>query len=326
MTNVISKWLDKKFKIKKIDIKLGQRVVIIGRPGTGKSTFLRWLLKDVKSIVVYDSKYDPEEWPKQKDYSIVGRASELYLHARVILQCPMAWLTTSENWDSENHPWSIALEHPMRRGNTIAVFDEALHTWPVRDSHPGTHRLVQQGRSFGVTTIVGSQLANNIDTRLLRMTNHIFVLGPCRHATELESIFRATQINIHPLTKMRKHEIAWWSEERDEWIVFKADWFKTKNLLKARKINIPGEPGPLWPRLLIFLAIGIGVGIFFKIGLLLSGLYLLTLSSLAIYSFRRRYRWEIEVESKEWVPRVIQEEAPVDAAPRKRESKDFRVL
>lgn len=322
--NIINGWLNSLFSPKKLSIRLGQRVVIIGRPNTGKSTFLRWLLKNVKSVVIYDSKYDPDEWPQQNDYCIIGKASELSLHTRVVLQCPLNWLNNSENWDSESHPWSIALEHPIRRRDTIAVFDEALLTWPVRDSHPGTHRLVQQGRSFGVTTIVGSQLANNIDTRLLRMTNHILVLGPCKHGIELDNIQKATQLNAYPLTKLKRHEIAWWSEETDKWIVFRANWIKTKSLLSARNIRFPNQPLSFIAKIGMVGIVIAGLVISFA-GILPLILYIILIVALRILMILRKQRWRVEIESRQWQPRILPEEAQVDVSPRKRDAKSFKI-
>src|SRR3979490_1669624 len=102
----ISNWFWPRHQIR---IRLGQSVIIIGRPGTGKSTLLRWLLKHVGSVIIYDSKYDPEEWPAQTDFDIVERASELNNHARVVLRTQAEWLDNKEEWDAPGHPWSVAL-------------------------------------------------------------------------------------------------------------------------------------------------------------------------------------------------------------------------
>jgi energy-coupling factor transporter ATP-binding protein EcfA2 len=215
------------------EIKPGQSVILIGRPGTGKSTFLRWLLKESKSVVVYDSKYDPDEWLSQPDYVNIEKVSELGRYPRVVLKCPLPWLLNREEWETINHPWGIALEHPIKRTNTIAAFDEALATWPNRGGHPGTHRLIQQSRSFNVILIIGSQLANNIDTRILRMANHVLVFGPCKNQNDLDYILNATSIDTTPLTKLRKHEIAWWSDESSQWILFRR--IRVKRLRKLRR-------------------------------------------------------------------------------------------
>lgn len=308
----------------KIAIKPGQSVVVIGRPGSGKSTFLRWLLKDAKSVIVYDSKYDPNEWPQQTDYAIVEKAGELALHPRVVLRCKAEWLYNTDDWQVENHPWGIALEHPMQRGDTIAVFDEALATWPVRGGHPGTHRLVQQGRSFRVIVIVGSQLANNIDTRLLRMANHIFVLGPCRHKTELEALLAANHADTTPLQKLRSHQIAWWSDDQDHWTIFKALKVNRPHVLRQKRVKVFETHWGRW--ILSLISIGIvEVLALRQFGIIATSLIHTMLIFYWSLRFWMSHKWEVNISSGEWIPAPI-EQVTNDNDVRKRSPKSFRIV
>jgi len=270
---------------------MGQSVVIIGRPGTGKSTLLRWLLRQVQSVIVYDSKWDPSEWVDEPDYIITEDISDLSRYERVILRCPSSWLHDRKSWELLDHPWALALEHPMQRQSTVAAFDEALSTWPVEGGHPGTHRLIQQGRSFRVTTVVGSQLANNIDTRLLRMANQIFVLGPCKNNTELDCIFKACRVDTAPLALLKKHQIAWWQEDKDYWTIFKPLKINKPSRLRMRLINSKR------PRIIIGLLLAVA---FF--GRSLGPISILLFSGASYLAMRRQLSayWRVRIQSKEW--------------------------
>lgn len=299
-----------------IDIKPGQTVVIIGRPGTGKSTLVCWLLREAQSVIVYDSKHDPEEWPRQSDYISIEDVSQLPVHPRVVLRCQSEWLRVRDDWSEKDHPWSIALEYPLQRRDTIALFDEALETFPARNGHPGTHRLVQQGRSFRVTVIVGSQLANNIDTRLLRMANHIFILGPCKHSTELEYIYNANHISTYPLTKLRKHQIAWWTEESHQWVMFRKLKLGFPILFQRRRFKLG-----MWilPLIVYYLAL------FFLITMA-PILWLLCLA-LASYPLIRAWlarRWRVNLQCGTWNSQAPLE-IPIKQKIERRYRKSFRI-
>lgn len=322
---VLNKLINLLWPRSQLVIKPGQSVVIIGRPGTGKSTLLRWLLKDAGSVIVYDSKFDPDEWPRQPDYVLTEKAGELGAYPRVVLRCKQEWFRNPEDWSAENHPWGLALDHPMQRGNTIAVFDEAIDTWPVRGGHPGTHQLIQKGRSFGVIVIVGSQLANNIDTRLLRMANHIFVMGPCKHKTEQDALFAANHANIEPLKKLKLHQIAWWSDTRDRWTVFRPIKMSRLHSLRERKVEERIQISKWIWALLAIIAIILEVLSLNRFGIFLTILFH---SVIVGYISSRAWfvrEWRVWVRSGEWTPISI-EEAFSDNTIRKRPPKSFRVV
>jgi len=203
-------------------IRAGETVLIIGRPGTGKTTLAGRLLESAGSAIVYETKGDPLE---QSDWEAAGfqrvtHPDDLRLHARAMLTVPAAWLEDRKRWTDPGHPWSAALDHPFRRRPTALLFDEVLNVFPSRGGHPGTARLLQQGRSFGITSIILSQLANNIDTRLLRLAQHIVVMGPAPGGKDLDYLRQETQTNIKPLRTLGQRSSAWYRQGDDDWTLY----------------------------------------------------------------------------------------------------------
>lgn len=192
----------------------GLHGAVIGGTGTGKTTFMQWLLHYARSVLVYDAKYItpgryvPGEWQGAPGYQVAGHPSDA-TEARVVLRVPAAALRDTAGWKvpgSEGWWWTLALKLPMQRGETIAVIDEALGTLPANGAHHGAHELLQWGRASGILTLVGSQLANNIDTRVLRMA-HWLICFRTTNGTELGHLERSLNgLDCSVLTRLRKRK------------------------------------------------------------------------------------------------------------------------
>jgi hypothetical protein len=216
-------------------IRPGETVVIVGKPGAGKTLFARWLLAGVRSAVMYETKGDARE---QADWAAAGfvactHPDELLEHARAMLVCQRSWLFDRRRWTDPRHPWSLALEHPFMRVPSALLFDEVLNVFPGTDGHPGTHRLLQQGRSAGMCSILLTQMATGVDTRLWRLAQHHFVLGPVQVA-EQPHVASATGIAVGIVRGLGKHEIAWRHEEADAATVFEPVDLAAPGLLTPR--------------------------------------------------------------------------------------------
>lgn len=199
----------------------GETVVIVGKPGTGKSTLAEWLVRGLPSVILYETKGDPDE---QRAWEAAGftrclHPRQLRHQARAMLLVQSSWYADHDGWKSPAHPLSMALEHPFGRVPTALLFDEPT-LFPASGGHPGTHRLLQQGRSRGHVPLILTQIANHVDTRLLRLAQHLVVLGPMSNDDELTYLRRATGADIEPLRKLRKREVAWWQHEGRVWTPF----------------------------------------------------------------------------------------------------------
>src|ERR1700758_4721379 len=162
-----------------VEVRPGETILLIGKPGTGKSTLGEWMVREASSCIVYDTKNDPDEQAKwvAAGFTAVEDPAELDHHARALMVCDPAWAGGPDSHRDRLHLWSRALDHPFHRVPTALVFDEVLNVFPVGGGHPGTLKLLHQGRSRGHVLIAGSQMATGIDTRLIQLAHHIVALG-----------------------------------------------------------------------------------------------------------------------------------------------------
>lgn len=230
---------------RRIRVDAGSSLLVVGAPGNGKSWWIQWLTREVPSLVVYDSKWErKDEWDEKQGLRAVTRPEEMGAWGRVVLRVPLEWVRGRRDWVDAQHPWGRALEHPMQRRECVAVFDEAYMTWPAEGGHPGTHRLAQQGRAPGVTLVVGMQITNHVDTRLMRLAGHVVVLGGAPYEDDVENLVRKTRVEGSPLRGLRRHEVAWWDREREprRWRVFR----KIRRGGRLRLVEIAGGVPDRW--------------------------------------------------------------------------------
>jgi hypothetical protein len=202
-------------------IRPGETVVVVGLPGYGKTTLAEWLARDCPSSIVYSTKGDADEeagW-EAAGYVRCTSLEALEREARALLVVRPRWLDR-RSWDRLECPWGLALEHPFNRVPSALIFDEVLNVFPSQGGHPGTARLLQQGRSRGHVPIILSQLANHIDTRLLRLCHHLVVMGPCRNRDDLGYLERATLCSTARLAHLGRRQVAWWRQGDDRWRCF----------------------------------------------------------------------------------------------------------
>jgi hypothetical protein len=169
----------------------GDRAVFIGLPRSGKTNLIAALLGGVRSFVVIDSKRHPDEWAAwarangmlvTADPAEINRRTEqgALANPRLIFQVSSRSLRDRGGWDhvgATGRVWNDALEAIAARGrrySTVVIFDEVIQTLPAGASHPLAWELYEQGRAFGISCWAGTQIANNMETRVTRLAEHCF--------------------------------------------------------------------------------------------------------------------------------------------------------
>lgn len=136
---------------------VGERALIVGQTGCGKTAFACWLLAYCRDGVIYDTKIEPKfaalpgarvvdswadvrkVWKKDKDVRFV------------VFRPPVSDVIDPDKLDH------YLLRHYEEMRQTTAYIDEAYQFHNQGRCGPGLQSLLTRGRSRGITTIMSSQ-------------------------------------------------------------------------------------------------------------------------------------------------------------------------
>lgn len=153
----------------------GERSLIVGMTGSGKTAFLCWLLKRLPQspIVIYDIK-DEEKFPRL-DFSTIVTTHEEILEAidkaesdYIVVRPPADILGEPEALD--HYLW----QHYERLHGVTAVIDEAPAFHRNGRAFKGLTALLARGRSRGITTIVAAQRPAMISRSCITESQNLF--------------------------------------------------------------------------------------------------------------------------------------------------------
>lgn len=240
----------------------GDRAVFIGLPRSGKTNLIAALLQGVRSFVVIDSKRHPDEWvawAKSNGILVTSDPAEInrrddkggLVNARIIFQISSRALGDRGGWDpnhkgSPGNVWTQALDAIIARGrrfSTIVVFDEVIQTLPAGASHPAAWEIYTQGRAFGVSCWAGSQIANRMDTLVIRLAEHCFAFW-MGNRKEQELLSQARGIDCAVLSSLEQHHFAYQQVgPRSAWTVCApVPYVLKKQSARPKKRDVVSEP------------------------------------------------------------------------------------
>jgi hypothetical protein len=164
----------------RIHIRRGERVVINGIQGQGKSNLLAWLIEPQPSAVIFDPKGLAEEWTSwgaRHGYVVTSDPAAISRQPKVVYLVDQLALEDRAGWSrpgSTGYSWSEALRRTFERGNTDIVFEESLQLLPANGPHPQARRIILQSRGPGSTLWYLIQRPINFDLMALRTAEHVF--------------------------------------------------------------------------------------------------------------------------------------------------------
>lgn len=136
----------------------GNRAIIIGKTGSGKTAFATWLLERIEDapVIIYDTKGE-EKFPKLPN-SIIAHTIEEIEEAiargqsdYIIYRPPLHLITEPEELDK------VLLYHHLHWNGIPAYVDELYHFHRNTRSGPGLIGILTRGRSKRQTFIGASQ-------------------------------------------------------------------------------------------------------------------------------------------------------------------------
>lgn len=184
-----------------IELGAGQPAVFVGPMGCGKTNLIAWNLEDVRSAVVIDSKRHPDEWAAwgaRHGYVVTDDPRAISQHPLVVWQVHMHTLLDVAGYRKPGAPgyaWTDGLARIMKRGSTVAVFDELAHQLPAGRPHPSAVQILTQSRAYKISAWGGSQYANRVETMILRGAVHCFA-------------FRLNPVDLKYLTEHRGVDVS----------------------------------------------------------------------------------------------------------------------
>ena len=142
--------------------------MIVGRTGSGKSTLARAILLQYRYVVVIDTKqeFDLPEAEIITDPRKLARLGKR--HERPIVYRP------ADEFDTLDYHNQV-LVWAFRRGNCTVYVDEVFDLMRGNTVAPALIKLLKQGRSKGIRTIVSTQRPRSIPVSLLSESDHYYM-------------------------------------------------------------------------------------------------------------------------------------------------------
>jgi hypothetical protein len=180
---------------------------------SGKTTLMQSLLAPLRSVVVIDSKHNDADWvafAQSFGYVISADPADIRRHERVVFRVDAGALADITGWrkpGAVGFSWTEALRSIIWRRDTVAVFDEAMHSLPSTAVHLDARRISTQGAGLGLGAWFGTQAPLFVDTVALSQSEHMFAFAS--NVDEyLVSIRRLRGIDAELLRGLGSHEFA----------------------------------------------------------------------------------------------------------------------
>lgn len=158
----------------------GEPVLFVGPMGSGKSKLITFLMEDLSSVVVIDSKRHPAEWTTwgpAHGFVVTSDPADISRHPKVIWQVSVHTLLDVGGFRKPGSPgylWTDGLLRIMRRGRSTVVFDELVQQLPAGRPHPSAVQILTQGGAYKLSPWGASQYANRVETMIVRGAVHCF--------------------------------------------------------------------------------------------------------------------------------------------------------
>ena len=155
--------------------KHGERVVVVGRSGSGKTQLSKWMLWHMPGAIIYDTKTEDAFEEMGPIVESTDEAFEIFAEegsdVDFVVVRPPPWMIA--------HPMALdhmLLDHYERGHGITAYIDEAYQFHKNGRPGPGYVSLQTRGRSKNITTITSSQRPAWLSTFAFSEMNHLFAL------------------------------------------------------------------------------------------------------------------------------------------------------
>lgn len=180
--------------------RLGEHVAAVGDTGTGKTYLVARLVQLRQYVVVFRTKPDDIRFP---GFKTVRKAAALDdIHSSRLLLVPTYSHQMREGYDM--------LERVWEQGNWTVVIDELWYAEKRLKLSLEVERLLTQGRSKGISVIVGMQRPAQVSRFAISQCTHLFSFRV--EGRDLQTMKEATSPRIvEPIDQLRKHQFVYYN-------------------------------------------------------------------------------------------------------------------
>lgn len=194
-----------------ITISPNERLFISGRTGSGKTTFVRFLLRSVPRYAVLDAKHTYRPPADLRDDVPIVEAFNPKLE-RQIIRAP---------WEDEPECWEDAINDVFEDGNRLLYVDEATLIVPTRAARHPLGRAIRTGRERGVGVWTGTQRPKEIPSYVFTESEHILSYR-LQFKDDRDKIVQFTGDAMSSLlARVRGHDVAYYSVMDDRAILLR---------------------------------------------------------------------------------------------------------
>lgn len=178
----------------------GEHVAVIGDTGTGKTFLMAKLVQLRTHVIVLRTKPDDIRFPGFTKRSHADALNHVY--AERLLIAPDYERQAFEGW------WT--LEHVWKHGGWCIVIDELWYAEQMLKLQRQVNRLLTQGRSKGITVMVGMQRPAQISRFAISQCTHVFAFQT--EGRDTKTIAEATTPRIIPaMESLSSHDFVYYN-------------------------------------------------------------------------------------------------------------------
>lgn len=155
--------------------KHGERALVVGQSGSGKTQLSKWLLYHMPGAIIYDTKTEPAFEEMGPVVSTTDEAFKVFAEegddVDYVIVRPPPWMMA--------YPMALdemLLDHYDRGHGVTAYLDEAYQFHKNGRPGPGYLSLLTRGRSRDISTITSSQRPAFLSLFAFTELNHLFAM------------------------------------------------------------------------------------------------------------------------------------------------------